>query len=223
MTRSTSKVTFVVISDSHKIVANNKVDAVGIFDSFLIWATPATREFSVTVGFENLPVGTTELIIWKRVKGKARQVAQVVASSDSPQRLAISAQRLRLKISDLLDHEIGVGFRDAGARTIKWLPVAIKLQPWIELPTGDALKKLLSDPHAIRGLRAEVICDKCKPASKYIFEINADPAVKLDRGVKRFPESGRFTCPKCQTVHQLKDIEGQLRSHIGRYVPGGSK
>jgi hypothetical protein len=114
--------------------------------------------------------------------------------------------------------ELGFGIRGGSVGNILWLPLNSALQPWIELPSGDALSRILSEQHSIKALRAELICEKCN--SKYTFEINIRPDAKRERGVRTFPKDGKFKCPKCKTVHHLKDIEGQLRHHIGKSIPG---
>lgn len=220
--KSTPRLNLFVASDAHKISGTGKIDTFGIFDTFVIWATPATRQFSLTAWLSDVPAGKTELTIYRRYAGKKpTALAHALMEADEPARSVISANRLRIKISNSKDFEIGVGFRNASLRAIKWLPFRVQVNPWVELPQGEQLKALLADPHAIKALRAELHCEKC--GSRFVFEVSLNPDAKRERGVRPFPESGKFVCPKCKTVHYLKDAEGQLRSHIGKQLQGESK
>jgi hypothetical protein len=90
----------------------------------------------------------------------------------------------------------------------------VELQPWIELPTGEQLSKILADPQSLKVVRAAI---KCKGCSKtYTFELSLLPDRKRERGIRPFPENGRFKCPVCETLHHTRDIEGQLRLHLGK-------
>jgi hypothetical protein len=76
-----ARLTFAVISDSHKISDAGKVDAFGIFDTVNVWALPATRVYSFTVGIKDLPAGTTEVEVYRRVSGVARTLGRAQLAS----------------------------------------------------------------------------------------------------------------------------------------------
>ena len=215
------RLTFFTLSESHRVTEGGKVDAIGIFNTFHVWATPAVREFSLTIGVTNLPAGTSEFNVYRRIGSKVQLIGNVRFTSEKVQQNGIGASRFVIKIGVFKDFELGLGLPGEGPRNIRWLPINIVRQPWVELPTGDALSRILSEPHTIKALRAEIVCEKC--SARFTFEINVNPDAKRERGIRSFPEDGKFRCPKCRGIHHLKDIEGQLRSHIGKSIPGEAK
>jgi hypothetical protein len=53
------RVTFAVLADRFNVYPNQKIDAIGIFNKFLVWGTPATRDFSLILGIDHLRKGET--------------------------------------------------------------------------------------------------------------------------------------------------------------------
>lgn len=205
-----------VLADSHKAGANGKIDAFGLFNTVFVWALPTSRECSFIVGLENVPAGPLELRLWLRRPGKdAKTVGRIDATSSQESHSVMIAHRIPLQIAQLGRLRVGISVGDG---RVAWTPLLIEERPWPELPTGEALTRLLADPHAIKAARVELQCGKCH--TKYVFEIHADPAAKPPKGVRRFPEDGKFRCPKCGTLHHLRDLEGRLRAQIGESVSG---
>ncbi len=214
MTRK-PKVAFAILADSHKAGAGGKLDAQGIFDTLFVWGTPATRECSLIFSLSNIPSGTTELTFWLRGPSKkSKVIGKAKLSASASSHSLIIGERLRFSLSEVGAFQVGVALAGDTERSIRWLPMLVQLQPWVELPTGSELAALLAESQAIKALRAELRCGKC--ASRYQFELQVDQSRPLTKGALPFPKDGKFKCPKCRTIHHLRDVEGRLRSHIGR-------
>ena len=215
------RVIYTLLSDSHKLGAAGKFDAFGIFSWMVVWGLPATREFSFTCGILN--PGTSKLSLVLLLKEPDRSIRQIATAEIGPalgEHSITFAERVSLSLRRDGPHEIGVGVKGASERLIRWTPLEIRLQALRPLPSGDELASILSDPHSVKALRAEIQCKKC--SARFLFEINANPSAAPSKGAIRFPESGRFQCTQCGTVLHTRDIEGQLRGHIGRPVPGAA-
>lgn len=213
------RVVFAILADSHKAAEKSKLDAFGIFSKFLVWATPATREFSIVAALDHLPVGETEFEILIRSKARpVKIIASFKCNSATNDAAAQAAVRLTLTLTKVADYEIGVRSKGGTASQTRWIPFSVELQPWPELPQGERLEAILSDPQSIKLLRAILTCPKCN--KKFTFELNIDPNAKRSRGIRPFPTGGAFKCPKCLAIHQLKDIEGQFRLHLSQQAGG---
>lgn len=203
-------------ADAHKLSDQGKVDAFGVFDTFNIWGLGASRECSLVTRVVNLPVGTTKFKLYLRASAKAdiKVSGELQLLASEPKESVLTASRLTLTLDRSGPSQLGIAPPNAAAARIYWVPFSVALQPWIELPTGAKLKSLLDDPQSIKAARAALKCNKC--GRTFTFELSLDPARKLTKGSRPFPSSGKFKCPKCAAVHQLRDIEGQLRSHLGQ-------
>jgi hypothetical protein len=220
--RPQPKVAYALVSDTHKVADSGKTDAFGIFDKFLVWATPTTRECSLVVRIDNLAVGTSSCTVYSVRAGRAiKTLAKLDVASDAPKRTTLLATRLRLNFAEPGEFKLGIGPTGGTHRSIHWLPLSIELQPWPELPTGDKLAALLEDPQTIKAARVGLRCEKC--GRSFTFGLHLDPNEKLPRGLRPFPGSGTFKCPKCAALHHLRDVEGQLRMHLGQQPEGASK
>lgn len=209
------KVAFAVLSDSHKPGVAGKIDAQGIFDTISIWGTPTTRECSLVFSVSSVPAGHTALGIWLRSPASGvKQLGKAELETPVALHSVVVGERIQFPVAAAGPHEVGVGIAGDSERSIRWVPLLVKLQPWVELPKGMDLKRLLADPHTIKALRAELRCGKC--GAKYLFELQVDPTQPLSKNARPFPRTGSFKCPKCRTVHHLRDIEGRLRAQVGR-------
>lgn len=219
------KFTFAFLADAHKESAFGKTDAFGIFDVVNLWATPATRECSFVFGVRNLPPEGVHISCWMRILGagrKAHKIADAEIKTSTASLSATSGFRLPLAISKVGLHEVGISIgHELGHGHALWIPLQVILLPWPAQPGGDDLRKLLADPHSIKSGRAVVVCRKCK--STYTFQVNLDPNAPIAADALPFPENGEYRCEKCNSVHYLKDIEGNLRSQLGRQGPGAAK
>ncbi len=216
MPTSTPRPTFAILADAHKVGERGKIDCYGVFDVVGVWATPATRECSIVFGVQNVPAGTTKLSLWLRTPGqKAVQLGTASIQAKDAARSIINAARIQLLFTQFGPYELGVAAGETSVpRHALWIPLAASSLPWPSFPTGEELQKLLADPHTIKTARVQLTCNKCR--TNYVFQVSLDPAKPLERGVLPFPGDGLFTCPKCRTIHQLKDLEGQLRAQVGR-------
>lgn len=221
-TRPATRVAYAFVSDTHKVTENGKTDAFGIFDKFLVWGTPTVRECSLVVRIDNLAVGTSSCTVYSQRPNKAiKTLAKIDLQADAPTRTTVLSTRLRLNLGDPGEFKLGISPTGGSPRSIHWLPLSIELQPWPELPTGEKLLKLLADPQTIKAARVSLRCEKC--GRSFTFGLHLDPNEKLPRGLRPFPKTSTFKCPKCASVHHLRDIEGQLRSHLGQQREGSSK
>lgn len=211
------KVQFAFLADAHKQSISGKVDAFGIFSRFLVWDTHAERACSLVLGVRNgSSVSEFELTI-KGPSGKVSKAGLVKLEaqiSRSTVANMIGASPFFLDIEELGNHQLGI--RPSGTPSARqyWIHFEVVKQEWIELPTGEKLARILADPQSIKSARARVKCKKC--GKLYTFELHLDPNAKLSRGSKAFPANGKFVCPKCRATHFLKDIEGQIRAHLGQ-------
>lgn len=217
------KILLGLLADSHKTGPTGKVDAYGIFDKVFIWATPATREHSLVIRVSNLRSGQNSFdVIFETPSKKRVEVAAGNLNSETTSdETGISAIRIPLAFSEIGQHKLGIGFVDGSERSRFWIPLYVAELPWPPLPTGDELASLLKDPLSIKVVRAEISCPKCN--TKHTFESYLDLGAKPSRGAKLFPASGRYKCLKCSSVIELRDIEGQLRSHLGKPAQRGGE
>lgn len=193
-----------------------KIDCFGMFDILGLWATPARRECSVAFGLKNIPVGEIQISFWLRVAGKkAQRIGFGNLKTKAPGHSQILANRIRLAVEQFGTHQIGVAVGNVlSGKNALWIPLLVRELPWPSLPTGQELEKRLSDPHSIKSGRAVLKCEKCK--TEYIFQINLDPEAPMPDGSLPFPGDGLFVCPSCRTTHHLKDVEGLVRSQLGK-------
>ncbi len=217
------RVTFALLADGHKMGERGKVDCFGIFNSLGVWAVPARRECSVAFGIKDIPRGRLTLSFWLRRKGqKPRPLAKGDLTTDSPTHAANYANRIPLVISGLRAHEVGVCIGATIRRdNVLWTPLFIDMLPWPALPKGSRLQRALRDPQGLKAAKAVLKCTKC--GIEYIFQANLDPDMLLDKGARPFPPDGKFKCPECDTVHHLKDIEGQALAHLAKTAEAGAK
>lgn len=208
------RVSFAFFSDAHKIGATGKLDCFGIFDTLRVWAVPATREFSIIAGFENLPEGETTFEVLLRGKRPERKVGTMIVLAKQSVANVIAGERIKLTIRDIGQQEIGIKVADGRAARVLWLPLMVSKLPWPVLPSGEELKRILLDPRSIKAARAEFLCAKCD--FKHLLEIQLDPDKPLSRGTSSFPADGKLKCGKCKTIQYVRDIEGQLLSHLGK-------
>lgn len=213
------RVVYAILSDSHKQGVNAKIDAFGLFSWINVWGLPATRECSITIGLRDVPPGTTRFRLWHKAPGaEPKDIGHGDVATNERAAGLIMAERIPLRFTTSGVHQIGVGLDGGSARSIHWTPVEVRAQELAPHPAGADLAKLLADPHSIKSLRAELLCKKC--STRHVFELHLDPSAPLSRGTHAFPPSGRFKCPRCGSTHYTRDLEGQLRSHLGRRVPG---
>lgn len=215
-----SHIAFAFLADAHKMTTHGKKDAIGIFTHLGVFALPATREFSIVLGVTEVAEGTYPLSFWLRHgRRRARKVAVGTLNSTVDAIATVLAERIKLSIDTLGGHSIGVCLGSGPHPThAYWTPLHVEKLPWPEQPSGSELSRLLKDSSVIRGARAELVCNKCR--KKYVFEVDLDPAKKPRRGVLRFPPDGQFECRTCGQVHFLKDVEGQVRSQLGKSLSG---
>ena len=209
---SATRLAFAVLADTHKQSDSGKVDCFGLFDTVRVWATPATRECSLAIGLADVLPGLTQLAVWLR-KGKQRpqKMASMSLESTDSTHSAILAQRLHLVLKTPGRHEVGV---QIGTKPILWIPLAVVLEEWPTALDGERLRQALADPNTLKAARAILTCRSCE--SSFVFEVHLNPEAPLSKGALAFPPKGVFRCPKCETVHHLRDIEGQLRSQLGK-------
>lgn len=218
-----TKISFIVLSDNHRSDERGKIDCFGIFNIMNVWATPAHREFSFVFGLSDLS-NNEEMKIWLRdPNDKVIELATLKISQQDIDKTAlfniISARRFSVSLNSIGRHEVGMGLSKSPKDiNIHWVPLLVNLLPWPSIPNGDELTKILKDPHAIKASRAIVSCKRCK--TEYIFEINLIPGATLSEGALPFPPNGTFSCTHCSMMHYLRDIEGQVRSQLGRSTKG---
>lgn len=210
-------IAFVLPADAHKRGQASKIDAFGLFTKVGVWALPATRDFSLIVGIDRLPLGESTLAIWHRPPtGKfARLGHGDITHRDESAASSIVAHRVSLRIEAAGSHRLVAGLgrgipRPSGAGFNLW----VHELPWPEVLSGTDLERALADPSTLKGGRAVLECDGCN--RKYTFEVYLDPNTSLGKGSLPFPESGVFICPKDGSKHHVRDIEGQIRNTLGR-------
>jgi hypothetical protein len=218
-----SKVTFAVLADAHKVGDRGKVDCYGIFSRLGVWALPANRECSIVVGLAKIGEGPHEKVLWLRHgKDKSQRIGKIGLNAKEPVPSVVISTRIQFQIKHIGEHALGVsdGKQDSPSGAF-WIPFNVHKLPWPEPLSGEALANALADTHSIARVGAEITCKKCQ--SRYKFEVVLDPKAKLSRGAKPFPASGKFRCSKCNQIHFLKDIEGQVRTQLGRSTSGEGK
>lgn len=209
---------FAVLADGHKIGNRGKVDCYGIFSSVGVWALPATRECSIAFGIKNVPKGKTPFTFWIRKSGqRARHMADGEMHTSEAIPVSTYADRIKLQLREVGNLEVGlaVGKRLSGHNAF-WIPLSVHTLPWPELPVGSDLQNILDNPQSIKSVRAKLKCDKCE--SEYIFQVNLDATAKLSNEVRSLPKNGVFNCTKCNKRHELKDVEGQILTQLGKIM-----
>jgi hypothetical protein len=216
------KITSLLLSDAHRVSENGKIDAFGLFTKFLVWNIPATRECSIIAKIDNPPVGEIEFEILVQNEDKiSQEVASFSVKSESDQYSALPAFRLPITFSNSGKLKIGIKPKGGSDRELFWSTFFVEVLPWLELPTGNKLEQILSDPHSIKHMRASIACAKC--AKAYTFELSLQPIKTKERGIKPFPKNKKFKCPACSHSNNLGDIEGQLRYHLVNQGQGSLK
>ena len=211
MPKKLPRVTTAVLADNHR-KSDGKVDCLGLIAGVGIWAVPATREYSLAIGFADLPGGPQEYSVWlRRGRQRAERLSDGQLETKVPLSAAIGAVRVAMKFNATGSYEIGVR---VGQRRTFWVPFGVALRPWPELPKGKTLERALADPNTIKTARVQVECRKC--GAKYVFEVKLDPNAELAEDARPFPETGELRCRECRTLHHLKDIEGQTRAQLGK-------
>lgn len=211
MPKTLPRVTTAFLADNHR-ESDGKVDCLGLIAGVGIWAVPAAREYSLAIGFADLPGGRSEYTVWlRRGRQRAGQLADGYVETKAPLSAAIGAVRVALKLNATGRYEIGVR---VGQRRTFWVPFGVALRPWPKLPKGKALERALADPHTIKTGRVQIECKKC--GAKYVFEVKLNPNAELAEDARPFPETGELRCRECRTLHHLKDIEGQTRAQLGK-------
>lgn len=216
------EISAVLLADAHKVGSTHKLDCYGLFSRVGVWSVPAPREFSVCFRAEDVRAGNYRITAWLRgLNGRATRTGYFDLLVEEDTKQLIAAQRVGVKISQCGQLAFGLSIARSGRtnlRRISWADFVAHQLDWPVFPTGRKLAEALANPHSLKATRAEVGCRNC--GSTYLFEVHLDPEGALSRGAQRFPEDGRFTCPACQTHHNLKDIEGQARSHIVSSLSG---
>ena len=217
------RITFMLLSDAHKIGEHGKVDSLGIFTRLFVFGLPAIRESSLCFGFDNVEKGQYYFTVWlKHGRKKAKKFSEIKMETLKSREAVLFAYRVPFEIEALGDHSVGISLgRTARPNRAYWIPLNVSKLPWPELPVGEALQTALLDPHVIKRVQATIVCQKC--SRKYVFEALLDTSLKASRGARVFPGDGRFECQKCNHPHFLKDIEGQLRSQLGKSTLGETK
>jgi hypothetical protein len=219
MARLRARIASITLADAHKVGDRGKVDAFGLFTNLGVWGLPAQREFSVIACAEQVSAGKNAVAIWLRTPN--RTLTRVGHGNFTHPKQgdpsSVIAHRIHLQFAKTGVHQIGMTLGDADTpRNAIWFLLKVYELPWPALPTGQQLKSILADPTTIKSARAVLECGKCK--STYVFEIRLDPdALPTDKSLP-FPTSGVFRCPKCGTEHPLRDVEGQMRSQLGRQL-----
>jgi hypothetical protein len=209
------KIAFLVTADSHKEGYNAKTDAFGIFNTFFVWGYPATRKCSVILGVTDAS-DPFEIRLWLEDPSKSRRtLGKIDARPKVPSHAALIPQEIQVEIRKPGKHRIGASIADG---PIRWIPLLVVERPWPAPLEGDQLAAVLATPHAVKSATATLRCGKC--GKTYLFEVLLDPAQPLRKGAMAFPTDGIFRCPECKTIHRLRDLEGQLRSHLGQVVSG---
>lgn len=216
MATKRTKPIFVILADGHKVGDRGKIDCYGIFTSMGVWALPAARECSIAFSIRNVPKGNSTLSFWFRKSGqKAKRITNAKMHSTEAVQAGNYAHRIKLDITETGNLEFGlsVGRRLTGHNAF-WTPLLVHTLPWPELPVGDDLHAILDDPHSIKSVRANLTCDKCQ--SEFTFQKDLDPSAELDKKSLPFPKNGVFRCTTCRKRHDLKDIEGQVLTQLGK-------
>jgi hypothetical protein len=214
------RITFVVLADAHKVGERGKVDCFGIFSEVGVWGLPANRECSVVYGLTNVQPGPIHMSLWlKSGQEKATRVSYGKVEFEQSTHAATFANRIPLQITQLGPHMVGLTLdsHETPQRPV-WIPFFVNQLPWPEQLSKSHLALALADAHTVKAATATLTCQKCE--TKYTFAVTLDPNATLPRGHLAFPESGSFKCRKCGTVHFLRDVEGQLRSQLGRSTGG---
>lgn len=223
MADKTSKVAYAILADGHRAGPMQKLDALGIFNRFLVFATPAVRECSLVVGLTRMPPGTSppHRVVLRDPEGQEHQVAEFAMQVHESTTSSSTATRLQFQLHHLGEYRLGVGPSGGTSRSLKWFDFRVDPLPWPELPTGEKLTDLLADPNSLKFISAKLSCGKC--AKSFTFGLSLDPEAKLPKGVRPFPREGRFKCAKCGNVLPLKDIEGLSRAQLVNQASRGEK
>jgi hypothetical protein len=191
---------------------NNKLSAVGLFDTIHSFIFPAThKKFFLLMGFFaaegkfdlELQFGAPDGNILARTKGDFElnditQVANVVFAFEDFQ---LPAQG-RYSVSIFLDGDF---FAEHFFRAMPPFPKRQR--------TDEEIRALLNQPDIIKSANIDVPCSKCR--TLYRFQHHLDPVAPAEAGFLRLPPGEFFVCSACGQKIELRQIRDNLENIVG--------
>jgi len=212
-----AKINFLFLCDGHNIGPAGKLNCIGIFNTFRVWAFPAQREASVIMYLYDIFKDEKAIINWVSPQGENTVLAKIkLKKSSVAHGFANVAYHLPIKIKeDGIHHIEGIV-----GETRKSIPIIVTKEKWPRF-SKEEIKKLLEDPKSLKAARVEIECGKC--GRKVTFEVNLDPNKKNTPGTVPFPKNGKYKCKTktCDNTLFTKDMEGYALSLLGKTTSKG--
>ena len=205
------KIVFLALADSHRIGADKKVDCFGIFSKFYVWGFPANRKVSCILGISNFKDEATISLFWKPPKEGRIRIGSINVKKQKErfETVVPLAGSFTISMTKTQIHYLEAEIEGEVFRT----PLIVTRKKWPHF-TQKKVNELLKDPSVIKSAASEVSCSTC--GHRYLFEVHLDKSKPISGGAQNFPEDGLLICKTCETKLYLKDIEGQMRSLLGK-------
>ena len=211
----TPKLTGAIFCNSASQGDGEKVDARGIFTSFLAWAYPSSfRSWHSILTMHDLPKGTTSITA-SISHGRGKKTSLATADIHPGKGNLGSVINLPLRHRFEKEGFYNLSFNVVGSNTTLKVPVKVTSMPWPKF-SKKQLDFLRANPFVPHSLRMNIQCSSC--SRPFNFEESVLPESKLADGVSPFPDSGEIECESCGHILHVKDFQGQLRDSIKNAV-----
>lgn len=207
---------FIFLADSHEESESGKINTQGIFNQIYVWATPTSREFSIVIGFSDVPKGLHNFkLVLVDPKGARSEIGEAGIEAEGFVPGVVKAERVTIEFKSPGGYRIGL-IPEGKQRLNRYVRFEVAMRQWPKMPRGEKLTRLLKAEDVIKSARVVFVCGSCK--SEFTFQVNLDPKAPIPKETQEFPKDGVFECPKCGSIHHLKDVEGRLLSMLAKPV-----
>lgn len=202
-----------ILTDNFALADTGKVNAYGIYTMFWAWDFPCHRRGVAIFTLFDLPKRKTKVTVSIKKKGsKAKKLSSLIVQLKEDAPPLIQTIALRLTLPSAGSYQLL--FSIYGISSKLRIPFEVRKKDWPEFTKAER-EFVKTNPMVAKSIRANVHCSQCSHA--YVFEeslLETPP----DKGVQRFPDSGKFKCLSCSRQLRLRDLQGQLRASLKEQV-----
>lgn len=202
-----------VLTDNISLADTGKINAHGIFTMFWAWDFPCHRRGVAIITLFDLPKRKTKVVVSVKKKGsKSIKLASLIVESKGEPPPPIPTIPLTFTLTSAGSYELV--FSIYGGRSKLKIPFEVRKKDWPQF-TKVERKFARTNPNCIKSIRTNVQCNKC--SYSYVFEeslLETQP----DKGIERFPDSGKYKCKGCKHTLTLRDLQGQIRSSLKDHI-----
>lgn len=202
-----------ILTDNISLADTGKINAHGIFTMFWAWDFPCHRRAVAIITLFDLPKRKTKVTVSVKKKGsKAKKLASLLVESKGEAPPPTPTIHLTFTFNSAGTYELLFSL----PRTRRTLKIAfeVRKKDWPQF-TKVEREFAKNNPNCIKSIRTNVQCNKCSYA--YVFEeslLETQP----DKGVERFPDSGKYKCKGCKHTLTLRDLQGQIRTSLKDHI-----